>query len=143
MRIVPTAAALAVLALASCSSPPPPAPREGGLLIGTAQVTVNGADAGLTDKVACSVAGPLTTINTGTGDSGVTALVSSEGKLTARSVSIRNLGGFTGSYNADLGGDAEVTATGRSFAISGTADGFATSQPSFRTSGAFTINVAC
>lgn len=143
MRIVLVAAAAAVLTVAGCSSPPAPAPRAGGLLVGTAQVTVNDADAGLTDQVACSVAGPLTTITTGTGDSGITALVSTEDEPTAQAVTIHNLGGFTGSYHADLGGKADVTVTGRSFSITGTADGFAVSQPSFRTSGDFAINVAC
>jgi lipoprotein LpqH len=144
MRIVSTAAALAVLALAGCSSSPPPqVARAGSLLLGTAQVTVNDADAGLTDQVACTSAGNLVTITTGTGDSGVTALVSTDGGLSAQAVSIRNLGGFTGSFNAGLGGKANVTSTGRSYEITGTADGFAVSQPSFRTSGDFTINVAC
>jgi len=51
--------------------------------------------------------------------------------------------GFTGSYNAGLGGDAEVTMTGRTYDITGTADGFDTENPSFRTSGEFSIKVAC
>ena len=104
---------------------------------------VNDADAGTTDAVQCSVAGPLTTITTGDDKSGVTALVSNADALTAESVTIRNLGGFTGSYNAGLGGQAKVTQTGRTYDITGTADGFQTDQPSFRTSGTFTIKVAC
>jgi hypothetical protein len=70
-------------------------------------------------------------------------VVSNEGGLTAESVSINNLGGFTGSYNAGLGGNADVTMTGRTFAITGTATGFATDQPSFRKDGTFDIKVAC
>jgi hypothetical protein len=97
----------------------------------------------LTAAVDCTVAGPLTTITTDDAQIGVTALVSNEGELTAESVSIRNLGGFTGSYNAGLGGEATVTMTGRTYAITGTATGFATDQPSFRTNGTFTIKVAC
>jgi lipoprotein LpqH len=144
MRIVSTAAALAVLAaVAGCSSPPPAKPQPGTLVIGTAAVTVNDANAGSTDAVACSAAGPLTTITTGDGESGVTALVSNKDELTAESVSIRNLGGFTGSYNAGLGGEATVTITGRTYDITGTADGFATDNPSFRTNGSFAIKVAC
>jgi hypothetical protein len=144
MRIVLTAATLAVLAaVAGCSSPPPAKPQPGTLVVGTAAVTVNDADAGSTDVVACTAAGPLTTITTGDAESGVTALVSNEGELTAETVSIRNLGGFTGSYNAGLGGKATVTMTGRTYAITGTADGFATDKPSFRTNGTFAIKVAC
>ena len=148
MRIVPVtstfASALAIAcAAAGCSSPPPAKPQPGSLVVGTAQVTVNDADAGTTHAVQCSAAGSLTTITTGDDQSGVTALVSNKGGLTAETVTIRNLGGFTGSYNAGLGGEADVTMTGRTYAITGTADGFATDQPSFRTNGTFAIKVAC
>ena len=145
MRMVLTAAAFALLgAVAGCSSPPPPAqPEPGTLVAGTAAVTVNDADTGSTDAVACTAAGPLTTITTGDAESGSTAMVSNKGALTVESVSIRNLGGFTGSYNAGLGGEATVTMTGRTYSIEGIADGFATDQPSFRTNGSFLIKVAC
>jgi lipoprotein LpqH len=144
MRMVLTAAAFALLAVAGCSSSPPPAqPKPGTLVAGTAEVTVNDAKAGSTDAVACTIAGPLTTITTGDSESGSTATVSNKEALTVESVSIRNLGGFTGSYNAGLGAEATVTMTGRTYSIEGTADGFATDQPSFRTNGSFLIKVAC
>lgn len=145
MRMVLTAAAFALLgAVAGCSSSPPSAqPEPGTLVAGTAEMTVNDAKAGSTDAVACTVAGPLTTITTGDAESGSTATVSNKEALTVESVSIRNLGGFTGSYNAGLGGEATVTMTGRTYSIEGTADGFATDQPSFRTNGSFLIKVAC
>lgn len=38
---------------------------------------------------------------------------------------------------------AEVRMTGRTYDISGTADGFKTDSPSFRASGAFNIRVSC
>lgn len=41
----------------------------------------------------------------------------------ARSVHIRNLGGFTGLYSEGDGGNADTTFTQGSFTISGTADG--------------------
>jgi ipoprotein LpqH len=144
MRIVPLLAAFAIAcAAAACSSPPPAKPQPGTLVVGTAQVVVNDANAGTTDAVQCTAAGSLTTITTGDDQSGVTALVSNKDELTAESVSIHNLGGFTGSYDAGLGGNANVTMTGRTYAITGTADGFATDQPSFRKNGTFTIKVAC
>jgi hypothetical protein len=144
MRIVLTVAALAALGVvAGCSSAPPVKPEPGTLVVGTAAVTVNDVDAGSTDAVACTTAGALTTITTGDTDSGVTALVSNKGELTAESVSIRNLGGFTGSYNAGLGGEATVTMTGRTYAITGSAQGFAIDKPSFRADGTFAIKVAC
>ena len=144
MRMLLTVAAVTIASVAGCSSPPPPEkPQPGTLVVGTAQVTVNDADAGTTDAVQCSVAGPLTTITTGDEQSGVTAVVSNADALAAESVTIRNVGGFTGSYNAGLGGEAKVTQTGRTFDIEGTADGFQTDQPSFRTGGTFAIKVAC
>jgi hypothetical protein len=129
--------------VAACSSPPPADHEPGTLVVGTAKVTVDGADAGTTDAVACTVAGPLTTITTGDDQSGSVSIVSNEDALTAEIVRIRELGGFTGSYNAGLGGEATVTMTGRTYTISGTAEGFRIDNPSFRADGSFTITVAC
>jgi ipoprotein LpqH len=106
-------------------------------------VTVNGQNIGTTEAVQCTPAGSLTTISTGDQTSGITTLVSNKDELTTEAVSINNVGGFTGSYNAGLGGTAKVTMTGRTYDISGTADGFNTDNPSFRTSGTFAIKVAC
>jgi ipoprotein LpqH len=137
-------AAAAMLAVAGCSSQPPEyQPPPGDLVAGTAQVTVNGQDTGTTEAVQCSSTGSLTIIETGDQTSGVTAMVSNEDELIAESVAINNLGGFTGSYNAGLGGTAKVTMTGRTYDITGTADGFDTAKPSFRASGTFAIKVSC
>lgn len=138
------AAGAATLAIAGCSSGPPDyQPAPGSLVAGTAQVTVNGQNIGTTQAVDCTAAGSLTTITTGDQASGVTTLVSNKDELTAEAVSINNVGGFTGSYNAGLGGTAKVTMTDRTYDISGTADGFDTANPSFRKSGTFAIKVAC
>jgi ipoprotein LpqH len=135
---------MAVTAIAGCSSEPPEyQPPAGALAAGTAQVTVNGQDTGTTDAVQCTSTGSLTTITTGDQASGVTAMVSNRDQLTAESVAINNLGGFTGSYNAGLGGTAEVSMTGRTYDITGAADGFDTARPSFRSSGTFAIKVSC
>ncbi|WP_428371177.1 lipoprotein LpqH [Mycolicibacterium sp.] len=137
-------AAAAALTLAGCSSEPPEyQPSSGSLSAGTAQVTVNGHDAGTNTTVQCSQAGSMTTINTGDDASGISAVVDSQEDLVVRQVGIRDLGGFTGSYNDGLGGEASATMTGRTFTISGTADGFDTDEPSFRSSGTFEIKVAC
>jgi lipoprotein LpqH len=135
----------AALALAGCSSGPPEyTPPPGSLVAGTAEATVNGQDAGATDTVQCTTIGPLTIISTGDDASGVTALVSNRDQLTAESVAIRDLGGFTGSYNAGLGDNtANVGMTGRTYDITGTAEGFDTDSPSFRNSGTFAIKVSC
>jgi hypothetical protein len=138
------AAGAATLAIAGCSSGPPDyQPAPGSLVAGTAQVTVNGQNIGTTQAVDCTAAGSLTTITTGDQASGVTTLVSNKDELTAEAVSINNVGGFTGSYNAGLGGTAKVTMTDRTYDITGTADGFDTANPSFRKSGTFAIKVAC
>jgi lipoprotein LpqH len=138
------AAAAATLAIGGCSSGPPDyQPAPGTLVAGTAQVTVNGQTIGTTEAVQCTPAGSLTTITTGDQASGVSALISNKDELTAEAVGINNVGGFTGSYNAGLGGTTKVTMTGRTYDISGTADGFDTANPSFRTSGTFAIKVAC
>lgn len=138
------AGAVAVAAVAGCSSSPPDyRPPPGQLVAGTAQVTVNGQDAGTTEAVQCTPAGTMTTITTGDAASGVSAVVTSTDELTVRAVGIRDLSGFTGSYNDGLGGKASVTMSGRTYDITGTADGFVTDNPSFRTSGTFAIKVSC
>ena len=104
---------------------------------------MNGQNLGTTKAVDCTPAGTLTTIKTGDQTSGLSVLVSNKDELTAEAVGINNVGGFTGSYNRGLGGTAKVTMTGRTYDITGTADGFDTANPSFRTSGTFAIKVAC
>lgn len=66
------------------------------MVAGTAQVTINDRNLGTTEAVQCTPAGALTTIETGDQASGVTAVVSTKDELTAESVSINNVGGFTG-----------------------------------------------
>lgn len=135
---------LASAALAGCSSAPPQyQPPPGELVAGTAQVSVDGRDTGTTESVRCTPAGWLLTIETGDEARGISAVVSGAEGLSVRQVGINDLGGFTGSYNAGLGGDASVEMRGRTYRITGTADGFATDNPSFRTSGTFAISVAC
>jgi lipoprotein LpqH len=139
-------AALALLivgAVAGCSSPAQAPPPRGTLPAGTAEVTINGAAMGRTNTVACTVVGPLTTIRTGDDNAGTTSVVDNAHGLTVQSAEISNLGGFTGSYWADLGAAAKVQLTGRTIVMNGTATGFDTGNPSFRTTGEFSIRVAC
>jgi hypothetical protein len=65
------------------------------------------------------------------------------GKLAADSISIRNVGGFTGSYWRDLGKDADVSMAGTTLTVSGTADGYRVDNPSFRTTGSFKFKASC
>jgi hypothetical protein len=87
--------------------------------------------------------GTITTVKTGDEQTGSTAVISTSPSLNLQSASIRNLGGFTGSYDDGFGSTADVTVVGRTYQISGTADGFDTASPSFRKSGKFWIQVAC
>jgi len=133
-----------LLAAVGCSSGPEQQPLpQGALTPGTAVITVNDRDLGQVDSVACTAAGPLMTIDTGDETSGSTSVVSNADGLAAQSVYIRDLGGFTGSYNLDLAGQARVEMSGSTYRITGSADGFATDNPSFRTEGTFEIRVAC
>lgn len=146
MRIAALALiAAAVATCAACSSEPKAAPLpEGALAAGTAQITVDGRDGGTTHDVQCSAMGFQTAITTGNDTSGTTALISGGGELTAESVGIRDVAGFTGNYNAGLGeAAAEVTMTGPTFVISGTATGFRTDAASFTADGKFTLRVSC
>jgi ipoprotein LpqH len=134
-----------VATCAACSSEPKAAPLPDGVLpAGTAQITVDGRDGGTSHEVQCSAMGFQTAITTGNQSSGTTALVSGGDGLTAESVGIRDLAGFTGNYNAGLGeAAAEVTMAGPTFVITGTATGFRTDAPSFTTDGTFTLRVSC
>ncbi|MGA9488750.1 MAG: lipoprotein LpqH [Mycobacterium sp.] len=129
--------------MAACSTPSASPPR-GALPAGTAEVTINHATLPATTAVKCTPIGSLTTITTGDSAAGVTALISNQAGLRAKSVSINDLGGFTGSYMDKLDGNAaEVTMAGQTYIIRGGADGFDTDNPSMRTTGTFAIRVAC
>jgi ipoprotein LpqH len=134
---------LAVGAVGCSSGSDQADPQPGTLPAGTANITVNGNDLGQFESVQCVPAGYLTTITTGDETAGTTAVVAGGDELSAQLVSINNLGGFTGSFNQNLGGEAKVTMTGPTYTITGNADGFQTDNPSFRTNGTFTIKVSC
>jgi hypothetical protein len=138
-----TAVALIAAGIAACSSSPAASPPRGALPAGTARVTINNRALPATTAVKCVPIGSLTTITAGDPASGVTALVSNEIGLIAKSVSINDLGGFTGSYMDGLDGKTDVSMTDTTYIIRGTANGFDIDNPSMRTTGAFAIQVAC
>lgn len=139
-----TAVALVAGGLTACSSAPPSEPlAPGAVAAGTAEVSIEGRDASSVGSVSCQTVGTVTTVESGDQDAGLTVVVSSDPSLLVDSVSIRNLAGFTGSYLDGLGDEAQVDLSGRTYEISGTADGFATDDPSFRTAGTFSIKLAC
>ncbi|TPG37300.1 hypothetical protein EAH80_00045 [Mycobacterium hodleri] len=126
-----------------CSTPPAAPPRAGTIPAGTAEVTVNGQKLATSEAVDCAFIQSMTTITTGDNAAGTTVVVDNADKLEAKSVDIRNLAGFTGSYWQSLGGDATVSLLGRTFTIAGTADGFNADDPSMRTPGSFSIKASC
>jgi ipoprotein LpqH len=142
-----TTAGLAVLvgSIAGCSSSTPAAPVRppGALPVGTAQVTVDAADAATIGSVNCMQSESLVTISAGDDASGMTAVVDLASKPTVKSVGINNLGGFIGSYWQDLGAPARVSTGTKTYEITGSADGFHVDTPSFRKTETFAIKVAC
>ncbi len=106
-------------------------------------MTINDQVLPETHAVICIPAGSLTTITIGDTSTGTQAFVSNEKALTAKAVNINDLGGFTGSFNQDLQGKAEVTISGYTYTIRGSAKGFDTNNPSLNAVGTFTIKVAC
>jgi ipoprotein LpqH len=135
-------AALVAAGTAACSSasvPPPPGEIPGG----TARVTINDRALPTVNTVKCVPIRSLTTIAAGDETQGVSALVSNETGLTAETININNMGGFTGRYASEFEGHADVSMAGRTYILRGTADGFDADKPSVRTSRTFTIEVSC
>jgi ipoprotein LpqH len=136
--------ALVLVGIAGCSSSPPAAPpRPGALPPGTAQTTINDANAATTYAVRCKPAETLMMIDTGDPAAGATVVVDNERNLDVKWVSIRNLGGFTGSYWKDLQGKADVSMVGDTYTITGVAEGFNNDNPGATKSETFAIKVSC
>ena len=137
-RIVAVAAAaLAVAALGACS---PKAPMQ---LSSTASVTVNGNDAKI-NVVKCSQLEWYRTIDIGGDFAGAKVVIDQRAQpLTAQSVRIQNLGGFTGMYSKDDGGNADMSLSGEKFTITGTANGYKSDKPTEPASATFKIIATC
>ncbi|GAB4662126.1 lipoprotein LpqH [Mycobacterium avium] len=143
-RLVAGAAALWVAGgVAGCSDPATAARPAGALPAGTAEISIGGATQGKTNAVNCSTTASLTAINTGDENSGTTSSIDSADGLAVQFTEIRNVGGFTGSYWADLGPAAEVEMTGGTYLMTGSATGFKADNPSARTTETFSIRVTC
>jgi hypothetical protein len=137
-RIATTAAAvLAVLALAACS------PRSSGQIASTASVSVNGNSSDI-HVVRCTQLEWYRTIYIGSDFAGATVIIDQRAQpLSAESVRIQNLGGFTGLYSAHDGGDASTSLSGDKFSITGTANGYKTDKPSEPATATFKITATC
>ncbi|OBK47550.1 lipoprotein LpqH [Mycobacterium sp. 1081908.1] len=135
--VVVVAAALAVAGLGACS------PKAQTQLSSTASVTVNGNDAKI-NVVKCNQLEWYRTIDIGGDFAGAKVVIDQRAEpLTAQSVRIQNLGGFTGMYSKDDGGSADMSLSGEKFTITGTANGFKTDKPNEPASASFKIIANC
>lgn len=136
-RITAVAAALAATVLAACNSHPP------GPVASTASVTVDGK-ASTIHIVKCTQLEWYRTINLGSDFAGAKIVIDQRAEpVTAQSVRIQNLGGFTGMYSRGDGGTADMSLSGEKFTISGTANGYKTDKPGDAATAAFKIVTTC
>jgi ipoprotein LpqH len=140
---VAAAAMLLTGVTAGCSSDQAAPARPGVLPPGTAVLTVDGKDVGTTYSVRCESIDWMTRIHTDVQASGLSAMVSNANKLKAEFVRLQDLGGFTGSYERELQGEAAVTMTGPTYHITGAALGFNNEQPTRLKAETFSIAVSC
>ena len=130
-------AALMVAVLGACSPPPQTS------ISSTASVTVDGNDAKI-NIVKCVQLEWYRTIDIGGDYSGATVVIDEHAQpLVAQSVRIQNLGGFTGMYSKDDGGDVSMSLSGDNFTITGTANGFKTDKPGEPAAADFKIIATC
>lgn len=111
--------------------------------MGTAVVSIGGAEVATSRDVSCTPAGAVTTIVTGADGQGTTSAVDAEGGLVAKYVEIRDMGGFSGSFWEGVGDAPEVRLSGRTFILEGTAMGYRVGNPSARVAEKYRIRVGC
>jgi ipoprotein LpqH len=128
---------------AGCTSHPATKAAPGTLPAGTAELSVNGSTARITDAVQCESIEWMRTIRTGNQSAGVTVMLSNANKLVAEFVRFHEFEGFTGSYDRNLQGEAAVAMTGPTYRIAGTAVGFDDATPTKRTTAPFELRVSC
>jgi hypothetical protein len=135
--VVVVAAALAIVGLGACS-PKPQTP-----LSSTASVTVDGNDAKIS-VVKCSAQEWYRTIVIGGNFAGAKVVIDGRAEPpSAQSVRIQNLGGFTGMYSKDDGGDATLSVSGDKVKITGTAHGYKSATPAEPATATFAITATC
>jgi len=128
-------AALAIFVLGACGSQT--------AISSTASVTVDGKDARM-QAVKCSQIDWYRTIDIGGDFAGAKVVIDQRAEpLTAQSVRIQNLGGFTGMYSAHDGGNADISLSGARFTITGTANGYKADQPGEPATATFKIVANC
>jgi hypothetical protein len=142
-----TVTALLIAGLAACSSEQANHPSQ-------ATVAINGNTVATKQRVVCNqqldaLPGKpqqmFWAISIGDQQvSGARVMLNDSGQnLVANSVRIQNLGGFTGMYSRDDGGEANASFASETFTISGTAEGFNTYQPGESAKATFKIVATC
>ncbi len=106
-------------------------------------MTVNGADNDTFNDVRCQTDESFTSITIVKAAQRATVIVDKADGLVARSVTFNDIGGFTGSYQHDAQGSADVSMIDQTFTVTGTAEGFTSDKPGARRSQSFTIKAAC
>ncbi|MCV7310602.1 lipoprotein LpqH [Mycobacterium paraffinicum] len=135
--VVVAAAALVVGGLDACSLKPQSA------ISSTASVTVNGYDTNFR-VIKCSQLEWYRTIDIGGDFAGAKVVIDQRAQpLTAESVHIQNLRGFTGMYSAHDGNGAVTNLSGDRFTITGTATGYKSDQPTEPATATFKIVATC
>ena len=129
--------------LAGCSSAQPDPKTIDQMKPGAAQVMVDGHAAAIEQRVRCDHNDFWTTLRVGNTTTNVTAVLHNSTNVIAESLLINDVGGFTGSYWTDLGGNAQATMKGATIEIQATATGFRTDHPSKRVTAPFQITAVC
>ena len=145
-RFVAVAGAVAVaVGVVGCSSSSPSEPKQppGSLPPGTAQVQIDGKDAGRTIHVKCGQVVWSMFIDIGDKKSGAQVAFNTDRSFTATSVQITDMAGFTGSFQEGIQGDAKVSTLGSTYKITGTAAGFTQDAPDKNVTKPFQILANC
>ena len=116
-RIIACVGAVLVAGTAACSAPEPAVGDH------TAQVTINGTNISPPPGIWCVQQGWNWIIETPDAETGLRAAISTGDTITAQSVEIRGLDGFTGAYWQGTIGDGKATIDNGRISITGTAQG--------------------
>jgi ipoprotein LpqH len=142
-RSLVVAVAVVVIGAAGCSSQQGASPPRGTLPPGTAELSLDGGTARVTEAVQCESIEWMRTIQTGDKTWGVHVMLSNAKKLVAEFVRLHSVDGFNGSYDRHLQGEAAVTMTGPTYRIAGTAVGFSSAKATAPTTEPFELRVSC
>lgn len=135
-RVVAVLSAAAVVAVAGCSAAPP------ALGARSAEVTVNGS--GQKYPVECSQAGWTWLISTfDEAKPGFSAAIQTGDSISAHSVQLRDVQGFSGAYWQGTVGDGRATIDGNTVTITGTAKGSFSDNPSDDANAKYVIKTTC